>query len=91
MSKGVVVKRSGEDEPYDERKLYAGIFLSLRVAGQQEKEAEIIAAEIVKILGRWLEKKGHVTAHDIREHVTHHLAEYNRTASYLYQHHRVLS
>lgn len=91
MSTGLVVKRSGEDEAYDERKLYASIYLSLRVANENDKKSEVIAAEIVKILSRWMNGKSHVTAHDIREHAAHHLSEYNPTASYLYKHHRVLS
>lgn len=87
----LIVKRSGNDEAYDERKLYASLFISLRIAKESEKEAEIIASEVVKLLSRWLEKKTHVTSHDIRTHATIHLKEYNKVASYLYAHHRMLS
>lgn len=92
MSKGgLVVKRSGVDEPYDERKLYASVFISLRVANENEKQAEVISSEVVKIVSRWMAGKTHVTAHDIREHASHHLADYSKTAAYLYKHHRVLA
>lgn len=91
MSQGLVVKRDKSDQKFDERKLYASIFLSLRVANESEKKAEIIAAEVVMILKRWLEKKTHVTAHDIRAHAAHHLREYNHIAAYVYTHHRNLS
>ncbi len=91
MSHGLVVKRDGTDQKFDERKLYASIFLSLRVANEPEKQAEIIAGEIVIVLKRWLEKKTHITARDIRSHASHHLREYNHVAAYIYMHHRTLS
>lgn len=91
MSSGLVVKRDMSDQPFDERKLYASIFLSLRVANEPQKKAEIISNEVVMILKRWLEKKTHVTAHDIRAHASHHLREYNHIAAYIYNHHRNLS
>lgn len=87
----IVVKRGGNDEPYDERKLYASIFISLRIVNQSEKESEVIAGEIVKILNRWLENKTHVTSHDIRRHAAIQLKEYNNVAAYVYTHHRSLS
>jgi transcriptional regulator NrdR family protein len=87
----LVVKRGGEDQPFDERKLYASIFISLRIANESEKKAEIIAGEVVTLLKRWLEEKTHVTSRDIRNHAAHQLKEYNQVAAYVYTHHRTLS
>ena len=87
----IVVKRNGVDQPFDERKLYASLFVSLRIAKETEKTAEVIASEVVKLLKRWLEKKTHVTSHDVRNHAAFHLQEYNPSAAYVYTHHRTLS
>lgn len=91
MSSGIVVKRTGTDQPFDERKLYASLIVSLRVSGHSEKESEVIADDITKTLSRWLGKKTHVTSHDIRLHAAHHLDEYSKLAGYIYKHHRVMS
>ena len=87
----LVVKSDGNDEPFDERKLYASLFISLRIANESEKKAEIIAGEVVTMLKRWLHKKTHVTSHDVRSHAAFHLKEYNHVAAYVYTHHRTLS
>lgn len=87
----LIVKRGGIDQPYDERKLYASLVVSLRIANESEKKAEIIASEVVTLLGRWLDKKSHVTSHDIRSHAAFHLKDYNHIAAYIYTHHRTLS
>jgi len=86
-----VVKQSGIDQPFDERKLYASIFISLRIANESEKTAEVISGEVVTLLKRWLENKTHVTSHDIRNHAAAHLKDYNKVAAYVYTHHRTLS
>ena len=87
----IVVKSNGTDEAFDDRKLYASIFISLRIANESEKKAEIISGEVVALLQRWLEGKTHITSKDIRHHAATHLKEYNHVAAYVYTHHRTLS
>ena len=87
----LVIKRSGLDQKYDEKKLYASIFASLIVCHISEKEAELISAEITKLMHRWVASKSHVSSHDLRLEASKHLRDYNHLAAYVYVHHRMLS
>lgn len=87
----VVVKRGGNDEKFDERKVYASIYASLAAVSVSTKEAELVATEITKLIKRWLGEKSHVSSHEIRVHAAHALQDYNHVAAYLYSKHRVLS
>jgi transcriptional regulator NrdR family protein len=87
----LVVKSSGEDQKYDEKKLYASIYASLIVCKSNHKEAELIAAEVTKLMRRWVGTKSHVSSKDLRAEATKKLREYNHVAAYVYAHHRMLS
>lgn len=87
----LVIKTNGTDEAFDERKLYASVFISLRIANESEKKAEIIAGEVVTMVLRYIGKKSHVSSRDLRTHTATQLKEYNHLAAYVYTHHRVLS
>lgn len=87
----LVVKRAGKDEKFDERKVYASIYASLAAVSNSDKEAELIADEISKIIKRWIGEKSHVTSHEIRTQAAHALQDYSHVAAYLYSKHRILS
>ncbi len=85
-----IVKRKGHSELYDIRKLYASIYAVCLSVRAPVGEAELVAEQVTEHVGKWLELKHEVTAHDIRTQATKHLAAYNPDASYLYGLHRGL-
>jgi transcriptional regulator NrdR family protein len=86
-----IVKRAGEDQKYDQRKLYASVFMSLRVVGTSAKESEVVAAEVTKLANRYIAKSSVVTSRELRRYTATELATYNQSAGYMYMHHRALS
>jgi len=87
----LVVKRSGQDEKFDEKKLYSSVYASLITCHTPHKEAELISDEVTKLIKRWALKKSHISSHDVRVESAKHLREYNHLAAYVYIHHRMLS
>ena len=87
----LLVKRGGTEEKYDERKIYASIYTSLLLVSTPTKEAEIIAKEIVTLVGRWTAGHAVVSSVDLRNQANLQLRSYSPGASYIYAHHRVLS
>ena len=87
----LVVKRSGEDQKFDERKLYASVYASMIACKVTHKEAELIATEITRIIKRQVTNKSHISSHVLRVETAKHLREYHHLAAYVYMHHRVLS
>lgn len=87
----LIVKTTGEDQKFDEKKLYASIYYSLMACRNQKKEAELIATEVTRLTRRWIANKSHVSSRDLRAEATRHLRDYNHLAAYIYTHHRTLS
>jgi transcriptional regulator NrdR family protein len=87
----LVVKTSGDDQKYNEKKLYGSIYASLIVCHTLQKEAELIALEVTKLMRRWVMSKSHVSSKDLRIEAGKRLREYNHLAAYVYMHHRMLS
>lgn len=85
-----IVKRAGHTENYDERKLYASIYSACLSVREYPGSAELIAQEVVREFGKWLEKKHEVTSNDIRRVASEHLKAINPDAGHIYLHHRVV-
>ncbi len=83
-----VVKRSGHDEPFDVKKIYASIYAAMLSARETTKTAEYVAAEVSKYVHMWALDFAEVTTRDIRTHAAKKLIEYNDKAHFLYVHHR---
>lgn len=49
-----IVKRKGEKEAFDERKLYASIFAPARQTGYTEQEAETLAENVTDQVKEWI-------------------------------------
>lgn len=64
-----IVKRKGEKEHYDERKVYASCYAAALNCEYREKKAERLASEIAKKVTSWIKKKKIVHSSEIREKV----------------------
>jgi len=85
-----IVKRAGHTESYDERKLYASVYASCLAVREPVGSAELVAKEIVRLVGEWLNNKHEVSSHDIRLQASKHLKVINPDASFQYLHHKVI-
>jgi hypothetical protein len=87
----IVVKRSGGDEAFDTKKVYASIYASMLAAHETVKTAEYVASEVSCHIEAWVHKVGgDVSARDIRVEAGRHLLEYNHRAQFLYVHHKIM-
>lgn len=85
-----IVKRAGHTESYDERKLYASIYAACLAVREPAGSAELVAKEVVRLVGEWLGKKHEVSSHDIRLQAAKHLKAINPDAGFQYLHHRII-
>ena len=85
-----IVKRQQHTEAYDAKKLYASVYAACLSVREHPGSAEVIAAQVVKDVESWLEKKHEVTSNDIRRQAHTHLQVINPDAAHIYLHHRVI-
>lgn len=85
-----IVKRAQHTEAYDERKLYASVYAACLAVREHPGSAELIAQQVAKEFGDWLEKRHEVTSNDIRRQAHASLQAINPDAAYIYLHHRVI-
>lgn len=83
----VIVKRDGEMERFDEKKLYATVFRPAREAGYGKKKAEEFADHITDRVTIWAnsEKDQCVTSEEIREKTQEILEEEDEAVAKRYK------
>ncbi|MBU0635660.1 hypothetical protein KKE06_01410 [Candidatus Micrarchaeota archaeon] len=88
MTEKQVVKRKGQEEPFEDRKLYASVYWAARSGHVSEKEAEKLAETISTNAQKWLKSKSKVTAEELFDFVIRELESLNRQAAFTYRTHR---
>ena len=86
-----IVKRRGNTEKYDERKVYGSCFFACRTADLSKKESEKICTKVVKEITKFVTKKKKVTSDEIFKAVIKELKKHNKDAAFLYETHRDIS
>ena len=89
--KNLIVKRRGQTETFDERKLYASIYSACSALRTPSGEAELVAAEVTERVKQWLDGKHEVTSNDIQIRANKHLAALNHESAYLYNNHDTIN
>lgn len=85
-----IVKRGGQAQAYDERKLYASIYAACQSVRTPAGTCELTAQQVAEAVGSWLEPKHEVTSNDIRRQAHKILNNLSADAGYMYIHHRVV-
>lgn len=85
-----VIKRSGQSQAFDSRKVHASIYASCLSVHVKAPQAEAVARQVTAELEKWLAKKTEVTTNDIRHQAGHYLSELEPHAGYFYLHHRII-
>ena len=86
-----IVKRHGNGEPYDERKVYASVYSACRSAQLTMQRTEEIAEEVTIAVNKWIRTKETVTCHEVHALVAHEIKKRGKSAAYMYKHHRDVS
>lgn len=86
-----IVKRRGQKQEFDERKLYASIFAACLSSHVKHEEAELIANLVTREVKKWLEGKEEVNSDQIFQKAGEELKHLNKEASFMYLTHRDIS
>lgn len=86
-----IVKRRGQRQDFDERKLYASLYAACLSAHVKHEEAESIANLVCREIKKWLHNKEEVTSDEIFKQAGKELEHLNKAASFMYLTHRDVS
>ncbi len=86
--KQIVVKRHGNLEGFDERKIYASVYASCLNCQINKAEGEKIASKAVKNLKSWIKNKKQINSDDIFHEISRILHKINRDVAFMYKTHR---
>ena len=89
VKKRSIVKRRGQRERYDERKVYASIYAAALNCHYTEQKSEKIAKDITKKIKSWIKTKKDITSEEIRDQILKHIKDKN--VKLMYTHHLDLS
>jgi len=87
----VVKRRTGECQPYDERKVYASVYAACYVVRRDEKECERIAEAIAKKITSYVKGKKEITSHSIHILVVKEFRKHDKDAAFMYDTHKDIS
>lgn len=86
-----IVKRKGQEEHYDERKLYGSVFASCLNVHMKKQEAEKCADKVTKEINKWIKNKKEITSNQIFKEVVRMLKKHDKDAAFMYETHRDIS
>ena len=83
-----VVKRRGQEQEFDERKVYASCYAACLRTRLHTQEAEKICEKVSKQIKSWIKNKKMVTSDQIFKKVILITKKYNKDVSFMYKTHR---
>lgn len=86
-----IVKRKGQTQAFDERKVYASVYSACLASHSAEGEAEATANLVTREIKKWIEEKTEVKSREIHEKVAKELKHLNKEASFMYDTHKDVS
>ena len=86
-----IVKRRGQIEKFDHRKVYASCYAACLSSHVEKQEAERISDRVSKEIKRWIKDKDVITSDKIFKEITKVLRKYNKDAAFMYKTHRDIS
>ena len=86
-----IVKRMGNTELYDEKKVYGSCYFACRNAHLSEVESEWISNQVCAAVTKRLKAKKVFSSNEIFKLLTEELKKHNDDAAFLYETHRDIS
>lgn len=87
----VVKRRTGECQPYDERKVYASIYAACYVVRRSDKDCEQIAGMVAKKISGFVKGKKKVTSQTIHRLIVKEFRKQDKDAAFMYDTHKDIS
>ncbi len=82
-----VVKRHGQEEPFEEKKLYGSVYAAALNAHHDDQTAEEMANDVLTHVQEWLQERHEVTAKELRKTVKQELEKMDEDVAMLYDTH----
>ena len=86
-----IIKRRGHRENYDERKVYASVYVACLAAGEPETSAEKISSAVAKQITRYVAEWKVIKSDQIFRLAIVELGKRSPKTVFLYENHRDLS
>ena len=84
----ITIKRDGQTQHYDSRKVYASVYNASLNAHYTDKKSEEIADIIENKITKWVKKTHHLNSHQIRDQIIEELYLIDeKDVATLYKHH----
>ncbi len=83
-----IVKREGEVQAFDARKVYGSVYAACAITGMRERECEDAADAISKKIERMMHGAKVMPSTTITKFVTIELRKRNKDAAFMYETHR---
>ena len=87
----VIKRRTGECQPYDERKVYGSVYAACYVVRKSDKECERIAEAVAKKITGFAKGKKEITSRTIHKLVAKELHKHDKDAAFMYDTHKDIS
>lgn len=87
----IIVKRRGHKEDFDEKKVYASIYMGCRMTGIGEQRAEEIAKATMEAVENKFAMCREIDSQEIFDFVCKEMERHDKDAAYMYKTHRDLS
>ena len=92
MADSHIIKRKGQGQAYDERKVYASVYYASLNAHLGKLDAEKIAEKVSRDISAWVASgKDEISSEKIFQKATELLKPQNKDAAFMYETHRDLS
>lgn len=83
----LVIKRHGNEEPFDGKKLYGSVYAAALNAHHDEHTAEEMANDVLQHVKDWMRERHEVTAEELRRTVKQQLERIDEDVALLYDTH----
>ena len=86
-----IVKRRGQKEKFDEKKVYGSVYWACKSSSLHGKQCESISKSVLEELKKELKNKKEVNSTRIFKFVSKALKKLHKEAAYMYESHRDVS
>lgn len=86
-----IVKRKGQKQEFDERKLYASVYAACLSSHTPKAEVEATADLVAREVKKWIDKKEEISSDEIFKQAGEELEHLNKDAAFMYKTHRDIS
>ena len=84
----IIKRKSGVEEKFDERKVFASVYSSCLNVDIERHKAEKISSKVSKDIKTWIKNRKSISSNTLFKEVIKSLRKYNHEAAFMYETHR---